>query len=102
MSHGHYGFPVIWPSEWQVLTPVQKSRWIRGLVRRTHRARMRAIGKVLFGWARYLRRRQVARDLAELWAMDDILLRDVGLSRSEVRAAIESGSGLKPRCKASS
>jgi uncharacterized protein YjiS (DUF1127 family) len=94
MSHGHYGFPVVWPSDWQALTPVQKSRWTRGFIRRARRARARAIGRLLLGWARYLRRRQVRRDLAELSAMDDMLLRDVGVSRSQVRGAIESGSEL--------
>lgn len=95
MSHGHYGFPVIRPSDWLALTPAQKSRWMGGFIRRAHRARTRAIGRLLLGWARYLRRRQVRRDLAELSAMDDMLLRDVGVSRSQVRGAIESGSDLE-------
>jgi uncharacterized protein YjiS (DUF1127 family) len=96
MSHGHYGFPVVWPSSWQTLTPAQKSTWTRRFIRRAHRARTRAIGRVLLGWARYLRRRQRMRDLAALSAMDDMMLKDMGVSRCEVRGAIKSGTDLKP------
>jgi uncharacterized protein YjiS (DUF1127 family) len=97
MSCGHYGHPVIWPSDWNALTPIQKGTWTRRVVRRAHRARTRAIGRLLLGWARYLRRRQVQRDLAELSAMDDMMLKDVGVSRSQVRGAIWSGTDLEPR-----
>ena len=55
-----------------------------------------AIGRVLLGWARYLRRRRYMRDLATLSAMDDLMLRDIGVSRCQVRGAIESGTDLKP------
>jgi uncharacterized protein YjiS (DUF1127 family) len=95
MGYGHYGRPIIWPSDWQALTPAQKGTLTRRLIRLAHRARTRAIGRVLLGWARFLRRRQVMRDLAELAAMDDMMLRDVGVSRCEVRGAMESGSDLK-------
>ena len=96
MSHGHYGFPVVWPSDWQKLSPVQKSTWTRRFIRRAHRARTRAIGRMLLGWARYLRHRQRMRDLATLSAMDDLMLKDIGVSRSQIRAAIVSGTDLKP------
>jgi uncharacterized protein YjiS (DUF1127 family) len=96
MSHGHYGFPVVWPSNWQALTPAQKGTWTRRFIRRAHRARTRAIGRVLLGWARYLRRRRYMRDLATLSAMDDLMLRDIGVSRCEIRGAIECGTELKP------
>ena len=96
MSHGHYGFSVVWPSNWQALTPAQKGTWTRRFIRRAHRARTRAIGKVLLGWTRYLRRRRYRRDLATLSAMDDLMLRDIGISRCEIRGAMESGADLRP------
>ncbi len=96
MSYGHYGYPVIRPSEWEVLTPVQKGTLTRRLVRNAHRARTRAIGRVLLGWTRYLRRRRIIRDLAELSAMDDIMLKDIGASRYQIDKAIRSGGDLTP------
>src|SRR5690349_19365605 len=100
MSHGHYGFPVVWPSDWQKLTPAQKGTWTRRIIRRAHRARTRAIGAVLLGWTRYLRRRQRMRDLATLSAMDDLTLRDIGISRCEIRGALQSGADLRPAVEA--
>ena len=95
MSYGYYDRPIVWPCDWQARTPAQKGTWVRRFIRRAHRARTRAIGRVLLGWARFLRRRQVMRDLAELAAMDDMMLKDVGVSRCEVRGAMESASDLK-------
>jgi uncharacterized protein YjiS (DUF1127 family) len=46
-------------------------------------------------WRRYRRRRRYLRELGELSAMDDLSLRDVGISRCEVRAAIRSGKDLR-------
>src|SRR5262245_31211333 len=96
MIKGHYGFPVVWHSNWQLLTPAQKGTWTRRFIRRAHRARARAIGSVLLGWIRYLRHRQRMRDLATLSAMDDLMLRDIGISRCEIRGALESGAELMP------
>ena len=96
MSYGRYGHPVIWPSDWQAFTPAQKGTWMREFILRAHGARAHAIGRVLLGWSRYLRRRRHMRDLAELSAMDDMMLRDVGVSRCQVRGAIWSGADLKP------
>jgi uncharacterized protein YjiS (DUF1127 family) len=42
--------------------------------------------------ARYVRRRRQLRELRELCAMDDMSLKDIGISRLEVRAAIQSGA----------
>ena len=95
MSYGHYGFPVIRPSDWLPLTPAQKGTLMRRFIRQAHRARARAIGRVLLGWARYLRHRQRMRDLATLSAMDDMALKDIGVNRCQIRGAIESGSDLK-------
>jgi len=96
MSYGHYGHPIIWPSGWQALTPAQNGAWTRRFIRRAHRARTRAIGRVMLGWARYLRRLQLMRDLATLSAMDDMMLKDIGVNRCQIRGAIASGTDLKP------
>jgi uncharacterized protein YjiS (DUF1127 family) len=96
MSYDHYGHPIIWPSGWQALTPAQKGAWTRRFIRRAHRARARAIGRVMLGWARHVRRRQLMRDLATLSAMDDMMLKDIGVNRCQIRGAIESGTDLKP------
>jgi uncharacterized protein YjiS (DUF1127 family) len=45
-------------------------------------------------WARYLDRRARLRDLAALSAMDDLSLKDIGISRLEIRAAMRSGADL--------
>jgi uncharacterized protein YjiS (DUF1127 family) len=45
-------------------------------------------------WRRYLRHRRYLHELGELSAMDDLSLRDVGISRLEIRAAIRFGTGL--------
>ena len=96
MSYGQYGHPIIWPSGCQAFTPAQKGAWVSRFIRRAHRARTRAIGRVILGWARYLRRRQLMRDLATLSAMDDLMLKDIGVNRCQIRGAIESGTDLKP------
>jgi uncharacterized protein YjiS (DUF1127 family) len=44
---------------------------------------------------RFLRYRRTLRELHELSAMDDRLLRDIGLSRSDVRGAIRLGIDLR-------
>jgi hypothetical protein len=36
------------------------------------------------------------RDLATLSAMDDLMLRDISVSRCEIRGAIACGADLKP------
>jgi uncharacterized protein YjiS (DUF1127 family) len=48
-------------------------------------------------WIDYLRRRRELHDLAELPTMDDRALRDIGITRSEIRAALRSGSDLRSR-----
>jgi uncharacterized protein YjiS (DUF1127 family) len=101
MSQGHYESPVVWPINWQALTPAQQGTWMRRFIRRAHRARARAIGRVLLGWGRYLRRRRHLRDLATLLAMDDLMLRDIGVSRCEIRGAIACGTELKPAAETS-
>ena len=96
MSYGHYGHPVIWPPCWKALSPAQQATLTRRLVRRAHAARSRAIGMLLLGWARVLNYRQRERDLATLSAMDDMMLRDIGVNRCQLRGAIRSGTDLKP------
>jgi uncharacterized protein YjiS (DUF1127 family) len=46
-------------------------------------------------WRRYLRRRRYLHELGELSAMDDMSLRDVGISRLEIRAAIRFAADLR-------
>jgi uncharacterized protein YjiS (DUF1127 family) len=54
----------------------------------------RAIGVIRSGWMRYLRHRQRQRDLVQLAAMNDFELRDIGISRDQIRAALQEGSLL--------
>lgn len=94
MRHGHHDNPVSWPYAWRALTPAQKGTLTSHLIRRAHEARAHAIGKALIGWARYFRRRRRMRELRDLSAMDDMMLKDIGVSRSEVRGAIQERSDL--------
>jgi uncharacterized protein YjiS (DUF1127 family) len=48
-------------------------------------------------WQNRLLRRRRERDLAALVAMDDSMLRDMGISRCEVRAAIRERADLGPQ-----
>ena len=61
------------------------SRWLRPAM--VVRAICDATGKV---WAAHLRRRDCWEDLAQLRAMTDYELRDIGLPRSEIRATVFS------------
>lgn len=46
-------------------------------------------------WQRFLRRRRRLHELGELAAMDDLSLRDIAISRCEIRAAIRSREDLR-------
>ena len=46
-------------------------------------------------WARHLRHRQRQRDLAQLAAMNDFELKDIGVSRDQIRAAIQDETDLR-------
>ena len=48
---------------------------------------------------RYRRRQRLRSDLAQLAAMDDLSLKDIGISRTEVRGAIREGTDLSGRCR---
>ena len=50
-------------------------------------------------WERYHRRRRYLHELGELAEMNDHELRDVGLSRCEVRGAIRLGEDLRSRSR---
>jgi uncharacterized protein YjiS (DUF1127 family) len=54
----------------------------------------RAIRRV---WMRYRRHQRIQRDLAQLAAMDDHSLKDIGISRTEIRAALREGTDLGAR-----
>lgn len=55
----------------------------------------RAIGVIRSAWMRYLRHRQRQRDLEQLAAMNDFELRDIGISRDQIRAALLEGTDLR-------
>jgi uncharacterized protein YjiS (DUF1127 family) len=46
-------------------------------------------------WTYYLRHRQRQRDFAQLTAMSDFELRDIGVSRDEIRGAFLEGTDLR-------
>jgi hypothetical protein len=80
------------PSDWDALTPRQKSALTRELIRRAHAARTREVGRMLLGWARYIRYRQRRRGARRACGEDDRMLRDAGVNRFEIGAAVRSGS----------
>ena len=81
--------------DWRALTPVQRGLLTRLLVRHADATRARAIGAALrAAWRGLLRRQRYRHELGELAAMDDLALRDIGISRCEVCAAIRSGDVL--------
>lgn len=52
------------PSDWEALTPLQKSMLTQQLVREAHAARSRAVAGLLLGWVRFIRFRRQRRELA--------------------------------------
>jgi uncharacterized protein YjiS (DUF1127 family) len=57
----------------------------------------RATRAIRSAWTRYCRHQRLRRDLAQLATMDDLSLRDIGISRTEIRAAIREGTDLGAR-----
>jgi uncharacterized protein YjiS (DUF1127 family) len=55
----------------------------------------RARRAIRSAWMHYLRHRQRRRDFAQLTEMSDFELRDIGISRDEIRAAILEGTELR-------
>jgi uncharacterized protein YjiS (DUF1127 family) len=55
----------------------------------------RAARAIRSAWTRYLRHRQRQRDLAQLAAMNDFQLKDIGISRDQIRAALLEGTDLR-------
>jgi uncharacterized protein YjiS (DUF1127 family) len=55
----------------------------------------RAIAAVWTIWEHYLERRKRLSELTELCAMDDVALKDIGISRLGIQAAIRSGADLR-------
>jgi uncharacterized protein YjiS (DUF1127 family) len=53
---------------------------------------------ICLAWARYLRYRERLCELAELSAMDDMSLKDIGITRLDIRAAMRSGADLRSSC----
>jgi uncharacterized protein YjiS (DUF1127 family) len=56
---------------------------------------VRATEAIRRAWTRYASRRRQLRELRELCAMDDMSLKDLGISRLDIRAAIRSGVDLR-------
>jgi uncharacterized protein YjiS (DUF1127 family) len=54
------------------------------------RIALRVIHAICAAWTRYIDNRKRMRDLATLSAMDDMSLKDIGISRLDIRAAIRS------------
>jgi uncharacterized protein YjiS (DUF1127 family) len=80
---------------WQALTPAERNMLTRLFMRRAHAARARAVGAALrAAWRRLLHRHRYQRDLRDLAAMDDRALRDIGISRGDIRAALDAGEDL--------
>ena len=57
----------------------------------------RAARAIRLAWMRYRRHQRFRRDLAQLAAMDDHSLRDIGISSMEIRAAFREGTDLGAR-----
>jgi uncharacterized protein YjiS (DUF1127 family) len=55
----------------------------------------RTIGAIRSAWMRHLRHRQRQRDLRQLVAMNDLELKDIGISRDQIRAALWEGTDLR-------
>jgi uncharacterized protein YjiS (DUF1127 family) len=97
------------------LSPAQRAALQRRLVREAHAARARTIQRTfarVFGWSHWLRavgqevgkiriasirRRRRRKDLARMLAMTDYELRDIGISRSEIRGAWSGERDMAPR-----
>ena len=88
---------------WKALAPAQQNAMISRLVRRARAARSRAVGLILSrasrilrrAWANYLIRRRRQREFAELVTLNDLSLRDMGLSRLDIRSAMRSRTDLR-------
>jgi uncharacterized protein YjiS (DUF1127 family) len=88
---------------WKALAPAQQSALIARLVGRAHAARSRVLGTALSRvsrilrnvWASHLRRHRQRRDFVELLTLDDLSLRDMGISRLDIRCAIRSRTDLR-------
>jgi uncharacterized protein YjiS (DUF1127 family) len=56
---------------------------------------LRALLVIRTAWQRFLRRRRRLHELGELVAMDDLSLRDIAISRGEIRAAIQARGDMR-------
>jgi uncharacterized protein YjiS (DUF1127 family) len=79
----------------------ERSRVLRGMVAGLLAAARRAAGTLVkavrTAVQRHLARQRRLNELRELSAMDDLGLRDIGISRLEVRAALRSNAARLPR-----
>ena len=101
--------------EWRRLTPEQRLRFTRLIVAQARVARARAIHDLLrlplglarraaaavaAGWRAGARWRQRRQAIRELGALDDRTLRDLGLGRSEIEAAVDGARPVWQRADA--
>jgi uncharacterized protein YjiS (DUF1127 family) len=76
-------------SNWKTFAPAQQSAFQRAGARRHVWRATRLV------WVRLLRHRQRQRDLRQLAAMNDFELKDIGISRDQIRAALRDGTDLR-------
>jgi uncharacterized protein YjiS (DUF1127 family) len=82
------------PSNRKTLTPA--SLWSFEFQRAGARRHVwRAMGAIRSAWMCHLRHRRRQRDLRQLAAMNDFELKDIGLSRDQIRAALWEGTDLR-------
>lgn len=74
---------------------LERARWERAMfVRMSLRAALRTVAKpVGLAWKRFLLRREQRQALAELNALSDGTLKDIGISRSEINSVVNAWQG---------
>src|SRR5262245_31234592 len=88
------------PAEWRRMTPEDQHRYVRRIVVRAHALRACAVYDLLIrgplrlaaAAAGFIKRRRAMR---ELQALDDRALRDIGLNRSGIEAAVAGRGPLR-------
>jgi uncharacterized protein YjiS (DUF1127 family) len=83
------------PANWKALAPARQSALTRPSLEFQRASAGRHLWRAIrSAWMRYLRHRQRQLDLAQLAAMNDFELKDIGISRDQIRAALWDGTDL--------